>query len=57
MSVYEDNGFESRQDYLEDLADTYDVDIETVLSIAGILGESEDFDGLVSTVQDMSRCA
>ena len=52
MSVYTDNGYESRQDYLESLAEEYDVEVETVFAIASILGPSEDFDGLVTSIQD-----
>ena len=40
---YEAMGFSDRKEYLESLADEYDTDIETVLSMAEISGESEDF--------------
>ena len=52
LNEYEDNGFNDRMDYLESLADEYDTDIETVLLMAEILGPSEDFDGLVTSLQD-----
>lgn len=54
MSIYEENGFMNRQDYLNSLAEEYDIDIKTVGTIAATMGEDEDFDGLVSTLQDMS---
>ena len=41
-----------RMGYLESLANEYDTDIETVLLMAEILGPSEDFDGLVTSLQD-----
>jgi len=46
MSIYQENGFESRKAYLESLSDEYDVDFKIVESVAGDLGEDEDFDGL-----------
>ena len=41
-----------RMGYLESLANEYDTDIETVLFMAEILGPSEDFDALVTSLQD-----
>jgi len=54
MSIYTENGYENRRDYLLCLADDYGVDIATVTAIASILGPSEDFDGLVTALQDES---
>lgn len=53
MSIYTDNGYENRKDYLNCLAEDYGVDKQTVYNIASILGSSEDFDGLVSNLEDM----
>ena len=50
--VYIENGYESREDYLQCLAEEYDADIETVKALADVLGESEDFDGLVTALED-----
>ena len=52
MSIYTDNGYKSRADYLQNLADENDVDIQTVRMMAGMLGPSEDFDGLVTSIED-----
>jgi len=52
MSVYEDNGYESRKDYLVCLAEDYDTPLETVINLAQLLGEDEDFDGLVVALED-----
>jgi len=52
MSIYTDNGFENRRDYLRSLAEDYEVDLRKVYLIAELLGPDEDFDGLVSMVQD-----
>lgn len=52
MTVYEENGFTSRKEYLQSLAEDYDMDYEDVEMLAAILGETEDFDGLVTTLED-----
>ncbi|MNE47361.1 hypothetical protein D3C80_1417640 [compost metagenome] len=51
--IYQDNGFDSRTEYLESLSEDYGVDIDTIRLLADLLGPEEDFDGLVSTLQDM----
>lgn len=53
MSVYTDNGYKNRAEYLSALSEDYGVDIETVHCLADLLGESEDFDGLVSALEDL----
>jgi hypothetical protein len=55
MNIYTDNGYENRKDYLLMLADDYDIDIETVSAIAGLLGRSEDFDGLLTALEDCAN--
>lgn len=50
--IYTENGFETREAYLVSLAEDYGVDIDTVRSIADLLGPGEDFDGLVSALED-----
>lgn len=52
-NIYQDNGFENRREYLESLAEDYNVPLENVLILADLLGPEEDFDGLVSTLQDL----
>ncbi len=54
MSVYTDNGYKNRKDYLENLADEMGFDVDTVFSLASVLGASEDFDGLVTSLEDMA---
>ncbi len=54
MNVYIENGYENRQDYLECIAYEAGISIDEVLMMADLLGESEDFDGLVSMVEDFS---
>ena len=50
MNVYQENGYKDRQEYLDCLADEYGDD---VYFLSGLLGESEDFDGLISSLEDM----
>ena len=52
MSVYTDMGYESRRDYLDSLAEEFELPEQLVYSIANMLGPSEDFDGLVSSLED-----
>jgi len=47
-NVYVMNGYEDRNDYLNNLADNFGIDRETVKMIADVLGPSEDFDGLIN---------
>lgn len=52
-NIYQEHGYESRADYLQSLAEDCGVDLDTVLMMAELLGPSEDYDGLVNTVQDI----
>ena len=52
MSIYTDNGYTDRADYLRGLAEDFGIDLDLVHAAAGILGPSEDFDGLVTTLED-----
>ena len=51
-NVYEMNGYADRQDYLDDLADNMGIDRSIVSALADMVGETEDFDGLVTGLQD-----
>ena len=53
--VYAQNGYEDREDYLNSLAEEKGIDRLTVDMIADMLGETEDFDGLISTLDDYKR--
>ena len=50
---YKDAGYESRRDYLESLTDEYPADI--VYALADILGPGEDFDGLITALEDAAE--
>lgn len=50
MNVYQAHGFADREAYLNDLAQDYPKD--AVFMLADLLGPSEDFDGLVTMLED-----
>ena len=52
-NIYQQNGYADRDDYLTCLAEDYGVSIESVYSLAEMLGEGEDFDGLVCALEDI----
>ena len=52
-NIYQENGYADRDDYLNCLSEDYGVPIESVYSLAEMLGENEDFDGLVSALEDI----
>lgn len=52
MNIYQENGFANRRDYLENLALDYGMEKNEVFTIASLLGKDEDFDGLVSMLDD-----
>lgn len=51
-NVYKENDYKDREDYLKCMSEDYGVPLDVVLSLAEVLGESEDFDGLISTLED-----
>ena len=52
MEIYQENGFKDRREYLQSLADEFGVPLSDVLMFASLLGPNEDFDGLVTTLED-----
>ena len=54
-NIYEQNGYDTRAEYLKYLAADHGIDLNIVLNLAEILGPNEDFDGLVTTLQDLSK--
>lgn len=53
-SVYEQNGYKDRRNYLESLTGEYGTDMMTVGSNAEIPGENKDFDGLICALEDFA---
>jgi len=49
FNPYTNNGYANRRDYLECLAEDYG---DKVYAVADMLGETEDFDGLVAALED-----
>ena len=52
-NIYKENGYADRDDYLTCLSEDYGISIEDVFSLAEMLGENEDFDCLVSALEDI----
>ncbi len=54
MNIYQDLGLDcgTREEYLEYLAEEYGASLEAVKSYADIVGPDEDFDGLISYLED-----
>lgn len=46
---------QSRKEYLRELADEYGVPFKTVLMLADLLGPNEDYDGLISELEDLAE--
>jgi len=50
-SIYQQNGYENRKDYLECLAGDYCVPLEVVKTLADMM-PGEEFDGLITALED-----
>lgn len=50
MTIYQENGFANRKEYLESLCEDYPR--EAVYALASMLGPGEDFDALVTELED-----
>ena len=51
-NIYVDFGYDDRNDYLLSLAKDFGVDAESVFKSASLLGSEEDFDGLLTSIED-----
>ena len=52
MSIYEKNGYADRKAYLQSVAEEFELPYAVVSATAAMLGPSEDFDGLISMLED-----
>ena len=52
QNIYEENGYADRGAYLISLSEEYEIPLETVLLLADLYGEDEDFDGLLTSLDD-----
>ena len=50
--VYQEKGYTDRDDYLNSLSEDYGIPDDAVRALAEVLGPDEDFDGLVSNLED-----
>ena len=55
MTTYQAEGYENRRAYLLSLSEDLGVDIKTVMILADLLGPNEDFDGLVTSLEDYAE--
>ena len=55
MCIYTEQGYEDRRDYINSLADDLGVPRRLAIAAANALGPNEDFDGLVTTLEDYSE--
>ena len=55
MSIYTDEGYKDRNEYLNCLAEDNGVSTAAVYALADMLGADEDFDGLVTSVEDLGN--
>ena len=53
MSIYTEKGFKNREDYLKTLSEDLGINMETVQTLADLFGPEEDFDGLVTSLEDI----
>lgn len=54
-NIYITNGYKNRKDYLKHLANEHDMLYADVLELANMLGDNEDFDGLINTLDDYDK--
>jgi len=51
-NIYKENGFKNRKEYLSSLADNFGIEEHIVFELADMLSENEDFDGLITGLED-----
>jgi hypothetical protein len=52
-TIYQRKGYKDRNDYLMAVAEDYGLDPVDVYTVACLLGPEEDFDGLISMIQEL----
>jgi hypothetical protein len=52
LNIYQENGYRNRKEYLNELSEIYDQPLSLVYGLANMLGEIEDFDGLLIALED-----
>lgn len=51
-NIYQEHGYYNREDYLRCLSEDWNMPFMTVKMLADMLGPNEDFDGLVTALED-----
>lgn len=51
-TIYQQEGFANRKEYLSSLADDFGLEESDVFAAASMLGPNEDFDGLITMLED-----
>jgi hypothetical protein len=57
LERYQEDGAIDRFGYLESLAADHGVEFDVVLTLVDVLGPEEDFDGLVTSLEDLAAGA
>ena len=57
LDRYQEDGAIDRFGYLESLAADHGVEFDVVLTLVDVLGAEEDFDGLVTSIEDIAAGA
>ncbi len=52
QTIYKEKGYKNRKDYLYQLSVEYGVPYDAVVSAANTLGSNEDFDGLITMLEE-----
>ena len=52
-NAYQRHGYKDRSDYLAQTAESYEIDPYIVGCMAEVMGENEDFDGLIAELEDI----
>ena len=50
--LYKEHGCKNRAEYLKQLADEHNQPLSFVKSLSNLLGQDEDFDGLINALED-----
>lgn len=50
--VWDNTEYDSREDYIRDMAECHGIDYTTAEMLADLLGDEELFDGFVSSLED-----
>lgn len=53
LNVYQEHGYYNREDYLRCMSEDWNIPFTTVKMLADMLGPNEDFDGLVTALEDV----